>query len=104
MTTLEDMTAKFGDEETEQYIRLAKATRALVTVWAAFIQAPNGSSAEAAISMEFDRMIDGVKQRPEHAASIIESLLALVQHMRMGGTYEEWFESLGISPFPIKDN
>jgi hypothetical protein len=100
---LADMRDKFGDTETRQYMRLAKAIRSLMHIWTAYAQAPEGSFAEAAIADSLDRMLKEVAKRPEHAIGLIEGLLAIVQHLRQGGTYEDWFESIGISAEPGRD-
>jgi hypothetical protein len=99
-----EMERRFGAGDTEQYMRLARATRSLVAIWAAYAQTPDGSVAEAFMEQRLNQMLDGMKTRPEHSVGMIESLLALVYHMRLGGTYEDWFQSIGISPEPGGDD
>jgi hypothetical protein len=48
----------------------------------------------------FEQMLVRMRTSPEHAVAMVESLVALVLHMKMGGTYEEWFTSLGIKARP----
>jgi hypothetical protein len=97
---LASMEQKFGEENTDQYVRLAKATRSLVHLWGAYAAAPDGSLAERVIEAQLERMLSGMKTRPEHALGMIESLLALVHHMRNGGSYEQWFAAIGIAAEP----
>lgn len=99
-----NMERRFGGSDTEQYIRLAKATRSLVRVWTEYATTPDGSLAEKFAEVSLERMMKGLEERPQHAVGMIESLLALVCHMRLGGTYEEWFQSIGIDPEPGGDN
>ncbi len=94
------MRAKFGNKEADQYLRLAKALRALIHLWKRYVEAPEDSLAEAIIGQSLERMMDEVRGHPDHAAGLIEGLLALVQSMRMGGSFDDWFESIGLSPEP----
>ena len=96
----DEVREKFGDRQAENYMTLLKATRSLVAIWSMYIQAPTNSVQESVISHELERMTDELEKHPEHAAAMVESLLAIIMHMRMGGTYEQWFESFGISPVP----
>jgi hypothetical protein len=98
-----DMRDKFGDEQTEEYMILAKATRSLVFMWRVYIETPTGSFQEVVTGQALSKMMDGLKDRPEHAVSMVESLLAIIEHMRRGGTFEDWFETLGVSPTPEDD-
>jgi uncharacterized protein YcbX len=91
---------KFGEEETEEYVRLAKATRALIFIWEEYANAPEGSPVERLMADHFEQMLVRMRTSPEHAVAMVESLVALVLHMKMGGTYEEWFTSLGIKARP----
>ena len=97
------MKAKFGSDDTDMYMVLAKATRALVHLWAEYARTPDGSLAEKIVEGHLNQMLDKMKEKPDHVVGLVESLLAIVHHMRMGGTYEDWFESLGISPIPGGD-
>lgn len=100
---LAEMERRFGGDNSEQYVRLAKATRSLVLLWAAYAETPDGSPIERLMEGRLEQMLGGLKTRPEHAIGMIESLLAVIHHMRSGGTYEGWFESIGISPTPGGD-
>lgn len=99
---LADMREKFGEEESAHYIKLAKAMRSITFLWRTYVRTPDGSYAEAMIGATLERMLDQIKTHPDHAAGLIEGLIALVEHLRMGGTYEDWFLSIGISPVPEK--
>jgi hypothetical protein len=102
--TLEEMKAKFGEEETADYIMLAKATRSLVHLWEVYAQSPVNSPTEKASAAALNRMMKGLEARPAHATGMIESLLALIAHLRHGGSYEQWFLSLNLSPTPGGDD
>jgi len=95
--------AKFGDRQIEEYMALVKATRSLMAIWAMYVKAPTGSMQEHIIGIELTRMMSELEAHPDHAAAMIESLLAIIMHLRMGGTYEQWFESFGISSVPTKE-
>jgi hypothetical protein len=99
-----EMERRFGPGDTEQYLRLAKATRALVTMWEVYAATPDNSMIERIMEQRLDRMLDGFRTRPEHAIGMIESLVALIFHMKRGGTYEEWYESIGLSASPGGDH
>ena len=98
-----DMRAKFGDGAAEGYLKLVGATRSLTYVWDAYVRAPVGSAQEVVLSTAMTQMMDGFRSHPDKAQEMIESLLALIQHMRMGSSYESWFESLGVNPTPGKE-
>lgn len=98
-----EMEDQFGREETADYIRLAKAVRSLVHTWEKFVAAPVGSVEERAASRAIEHMTDNMKTHPEHTAALVEALCAIILHLRAGAPYEDWFESLGISPVPGVD-
>lgn len=98
-----DMEKKFGEDETAEYIRLAKAVRSLMGTWEAYVAADVGSTEERAIAMAMEAMMGDAKSHPDHTVALLEALVAIILHMRMGGTYEGWFESIGISHIPGAD-
>jgi hypothetical protein len=98
--TLDAMRAQFGKEETDEYLRLAKAIRSLMWVWEQYVDAAPRSLAESMAGERFKSMITDAKVSPEHAGALIEGLVALVMHLRRGGDYDVWFESLGIDSTP----
>lgn len=102
-TILDAMKDKFGEDETAEYIRLAKAVRSVVGTWEAYVAAPIDSAEERTIALAMEGMMQDVKSHPEHTASLVEALVAIILHLRAGGTYEEWFETLGISHVPGAD-
>lgn len=98
------MEDRFGGRDMEMYRVLAKATRSLIRLWAEYANTPDGSLAEAVMENHLNQMMEGLKTRPDHAVGMIESLLAIIHHLRSGGTYEEWFQSIGISAEPGGDD
>lgn len=99
-----DMRKQFGNQAADDYLKLVSATRSLTYAWDGYVRAPVGSSLEAVLGAAMSQMMSGFQDRPEHAIAMIESLLALIQHMRMGGTYDAWFEDLGVSQKPGGDD
>lgn len=97
---LADMEREFGPDQTDEYVRLTAATRSLIYVWDQFVRAPVGSAQEKVLNQAMRQMMQGFERRPEKAVPMIESLLAIIQSMRMGGTLEQWFEHLGVDPKP----
>lgn len=100
MKSVDEMRERFGDEETDKYIRLAKALRALMATWEGFTFAPEGSVMEDLFRDQFEGMMQDIADHPDHAGPLIEGLVALVLHLKHGGSYEEWFETLGIAAYP----
>lgn len=98
-----EMRERFGDQESDEYIALAKAMRGYVHVWLEYVAAPIGSLRETQSALVITQMSNGLKANPGHAAAIVEGMTALILHMRAGGTYEEWFLSLGLSPVVGED-
>ena len=98
-----NMRDTFGDGAADGYLKLAGATRSLTYVWDAYVRAPVGSAQEVVLSTAMTQMMAGFRNHPDKAQEMIESLLALIQHMRMGSSYESWFESLGVDPTPGKE-
>lgn len=101
--TLEEMRERFGDEQTEEYLRLAKAVRSLVWVWEQYADAERGSAVEVITGKQMEDMIEDVRSHPKHAAALVEAMVAIIVHMRRGGTYEAWYESLGLTPEPRRE-
>jgi hypothetical protein len=97
---MQQMREKFGDEQTDEYIRLGKAMRSLIALWDAFVKAPSDSNAEVVTQAVLDRMLSQLLDRREHSIGMIEGLLSLILHMREGGDYDEWFRAMGIAPYP----
>ena len=89
---------RFGSERTDDYLRTAKAMRALIHIWHEYINAPSDTPIEAVLDRVVEKMMDDLAGRPEHTKSMVEALVVLIEYMRRGGTYEDWFESLGLSP------
>ena len=97
---LSEMREKFGDTTTEGYLSLITAMRSLTFIWDGYIRSPFGSTQERVLQAALREMMGGFEDHPDKATAMIESLLALIQHMRMGGSFESWFEAMGISPKP----
>ena len=100
---IEEMRKQFGDGATNGYMKLVGATRGLTYVWDVYVRAEVGSVQEAVLGQAMSQMMNGFKSHPEKATEMIESLLALIQHMRWGGTLEDWFEGFNVSPTPGGD-
>lgn len=98
--TLQGMKDLFGEEQTAEYIMLAKAVRSMVWVWTQYAEAERNSFVEHVVGAQFEKMIDDLKTHPNHAAAMVEAMVAVIVHMRNGGTYEHWMESLGLDPAP----
>ena len=98
-----DMAEKFGEDETAEYLRLAKAVRSVVHVWDQYVSAPVDSAEERAIARALSSMTNDMESHPKHTAALVEALCAIILHMRAGAPYEEWFTSLGIAPIPGAD-
>jgi hypothetical protein len=97
---IDAMRAQFGEDTTDGYLKLVTATRSLTYTWDLFVRAPVGSAQERVLGAAMNLMMNGFKGHPEKAVEMIESLLALVQHMRWGGTIEDWFEEMGVGTTP----
>lgn len=100
MSVRDDMAEKFGEEDTEQYLKLARALRSLNWIWEQYVLQESGSHSEEVARSALEEMLTGLHDKPDHLDGIVEGMLALVYHMRIGGSYEEWFLSLGIAPAP----
>lgn len=100
---LGEMGERFGQETADAYRQLVKATRSLTYVWDLYIRAPSGSAQEAVLDAAMAQMMKGFRRQPEKAIEMIESLLTVIQHMRWGGTLEEWFKEMGVAPTPDKE-
>lgn len=96
MTTRDGMIERFGEEQTEEYIRLARATRGLIAMWETFLGTPDGSFLDIVLGDKWNEVITKLEERPAHAAAMVESLAALIVHMKNGGKYDSWFSDLGI--------
>jgi len=96
--------AKFGDEETDEYLRLMKAMRGLIRLWREYIRLPEGSPQEEMVGLAMNDMIARSLRRPDKAMALFQAMLAIIEHMREGGTYEEWYEDAGLSPEPGEGN
>lgn len=96
MNMRDRMNERFGDKATEEYVRLAKATRALIFMWESYLATPDGSFLDIVLGDKWSEVIAKLEQRPEHAAAMVESLAALIVHMKNGGDYAAWFNDLGI--------
>lgn len=80
--------------ELDSYVRMLKATRSFINVSMAFFTADEGSELEADAGAKFQEMIDNCRDHPDKAAHITESLAAIVCHLVLGGTLDEWFEGV----------
>lgn len=96
MNTVDEMKSRYGDEETETYIRLTKAIGSLVAEFGRYQEAEDGSNEELLSKMKLDLSMEALMRQPEHARFLIEGLIAMVASMRQGGKYETWFTELGL--------
>lgn len=94
------MRERFGDATTDSYVKLTTATRGLLWAWDQFVRAPVGSAEERLLNDAMAHMMQGLRDHPDKATEMIESLLTIIQHLRWGGTVEDWFEGMGVSPTP----
>lgn len=78
----------------EDYKRLLKATRALITVAELYLLAEVDTLMEVEAGAKLGLMMESIQTHPEKAANLLESLVTLVVHMKLGGTYEAWFEGV----------
>ena len=91
------MSEKFGDKETEAYVKMNKATHALIRVCATYMLSDDGSAMEKAAGETMDKMLASLGGHPDKARMVIENLLALVVVLDGGGSLQDWFDELGIS-------
>lgn len=104
MSHLEEMRQHFGEAEAAAYQKLIAATSALVTVATDYFLAEDGSEREARASESIDDMIVTLlKARGDKPAEIMRSLLAVVVHLRLGGSIREWFEGAEVEIPLLKD-
>ena len=80
----------FGDESAQNYIMLAKAMRSFLSVWHAYVEAPQGSLAEHLASHEMDQMMTALKGHPDTAMDMVEGFATIIEHMRRGNPYEQF--------------
>jgi len=99
---MEDLTdaidEQFGEGSAANYTRLAKAMRALVTMGHLYYRSQAGSELESQACAKFDLMIADMLAQPEKATAMIEALVAIIVHQKEGGTWKEWYETLGLEP------
>jgi hypothetical protein len=77
--------------------------RSVVHVWDQYVAAPVGSAEERGIARALSSMTEDMESHPKHTAALVEAFCAIILHMRAGGTYEEWFETIGLSHVPGVD-
>lgn len=94
--TVAAMRERFGDEKSDEYLRLIKAMRALIHAWGAFCQADEDSFDEAVALMQVEKMQLDMRQNPEHHEAITEGLLAIIVAVLQGGSVEAWFGQVGV--------
>jgi hypothetical protein len=91
-THLQEMREEFGVLEAEAYQKLIAATAALVTVTTEYLLAEPDSDREKRAEVMAQEMIDVLLAKGgEKPGEIIRSLLALIVHLRLGGSIAEWF-------------
>jgi hypothetical protein len=91
-THLAEMREHYGEAEAEAYQKLLAATAALITVSTEYLLADPGSEREKRAEEMTHEMIEVlVAKGGDKPGEIIRSLLALITHLRTGGTIAEWF-------------
>lgn len=102
--TVAAMTAQFGEAHAASYLKMLRATASLVNIGTAYLLSADGTPEEAMAKDSFERMIRLIGEKPEASKEIMESLIALVVHMRKGKSAEEWFTSVGVDVLtPIEE-
>lgn len=100
--TIAEMREQFGDEKTDQYLRMIKATAALVHVTTCYMIAEDGSPEEDRARKMWEEMGADIERSPEKARHIVESLATLVVHCRLGGSVPQWFKGVGVHIEPLE--
>lgn len=88
----------FGDAQTEDYIRSAKALRAYVVATRSFMSAPSGSLEEVMAEMVVTAMSKSLEDKPAHAVNLLETaagILAMVEDKT--GLFSLWLSAIGLS-------
>ncbi len=92
----EELRERFGDQSTENYIKLQHAVHSLVQIGRQYFYGDEGTPENEAAKNRFDTMVKLTVAFPDKAEALIEALVVIILSMRQGDPYEEWFARVGI--------
>lgn len=94
--TLAAMRERFGASDSESYLKLQRAVCALINIGTRYLLSEEGTEEEAEAKDSWTRMSRMIASKPLAAQEMMEALVAVVVHIRTGGTAEDWFKEVGI--------
>lgn len=97
---LDEMKEKFGEEETENYLVLTRALRALIYAFGSYQQAEDNSFEETLARAQVEKMLEDCRMNPDKGVDLLEAAVALIVGTIGGISAEEWFGRVGIELFP----